>query len=368
VSPYHDPSTRQFLYAKREKRYLRKDDRKSNWRDIIMKTIIWTKYGPPEGLKLQSREKPIPKDDEVLVKIHATTVTAGDCEMRRLELPLMLSFPMRLYAGFTKPKRITTLGQEFAGEVEQIGKNVKSFQVGDQVFGTTGFRFGAYAEYLGLPENPGDTQGMLSLKPVNLTYEEAAAVPTAGFEALHFVRAAGIQPGKKVLIIGAAGSIGTFAIQLARQFGAEVTGVDSTEKIDLLRSLGADHVIDYTKEDYIQSGETYDLIIDVVGKKAVFQRLKLLKPEGYYFLAYAGLSDIVLSMWVSMRSSKKLKIESSSQNKEDLLHLKTLIEEGAIKPVIDRSFPLEQMPEAHRFAESGRKKGNIVITVSHTTS
>ena len=328
-----------------------------------MKAIVWTKYGPPDGLQLQEVEKPVPKDDEILIRIHATTVIAGDCEMRRLELPLMLSFPVRIYAGFLRPRRIPILGQEMAGEVEEAGKYVKTFKKGDQVFGTTGFGFGAYAEYICLPDKPDATQGTLATKPTNLTYEEAAAVPTAGFEALHFLRKANIQLGKKVLIVGAGGSIGTFAIQLARHFGAEVTGVDSTEKLDMLRSLGADHVIDYTKEDYTQRGEIYDLIIDVVGRSSVSRRLRLLKPGGYYFLAYAGLPHILLGMWVSSTSSKKLKIESSSQKKEDLINLKELIEEGKIKPIIDRRYSLEQVPEAHRYVESGQKKGNVVITV-----
>jgi 2-desacetyl-2-hydroxyethyl bacteriochlorophyllide A dehydrogenase len=329
----------------------------------MMKAIVWTKYGPPDGLQLKEVEKPVPKDDEILIKVHATTITAGDCEMRRLELPLMLSFPVRLYAGFLRPKRIPILGQELAGEVEEVGENVRSFKVGDQVFGTTGFGFGAYAEYICLPEDPDDTQGVLAAKPANLSYEEAAAVPTAGFEALHFVRKANIQPGKKVLIVGAGGSIGTFSIQLAKHFGAEVTGVDSTEKMDMLRAIGANHVIDYTMGDYTNTGETYDLIIDVVGRGTVARWLKLLKPEGYYFLAYAGLSHILLSMWTSMASNKKLKIESANQNKEDLIFLKELIEAGKIKSVIDKRYPLEQISEAHSYAESGRKKGNIVVTV-----
>ena len=328
-----------------------------------MKAIVWTKYGSPDGLQLKEVEKPVPKANEILIKIHATTVTAGDCELRRLELPLMLSFPMRLYAGFLRPKRITILGQELAGEVEEVGKQVKSYKKGDQVFGTTGFAFGAYAEYICLPAEPGDAQGALAIKPVNLTYEEAAAVPTAGFEALHFLKTANIQPEKKVMIIGAGGSIGTFSVQLARHFGAEVTGVDSTGKLEMLRSIGANHVIDYTQENYTNRGELYDLIIDVVGKRAVSRRLKLLKPDGVYFLAYAGLSNVVLSMWVSMTGNKKLKIESASQKKEDLLFLKELIELGKIKTVIDRCYPLEQMAEAHRYAESGQKKGNVVITV-----
>jgi 2-desacetyl-2-hydroxyethyl bacteriochlorophyllide A dehydrogenase len=330
-----------------------------------MKAIVWTKYGPPDGLQLKEVEKPVPKDNEILVKIHATSVTAGDCEVRRLELPLMLSFPVRIYAGFIKPKRITVLGQELAGEVEEVGKHVKSYERGDQVFGTTGFGFGAYAEYICLPGEPNETQGALATKPTNLTYEEVAAVPTAGFEALHYLRKANIQRGKKVLIIGAGGSIGTLSVQLARHFGAEVTGVDSTEKLDMLRSIGANHVIDYTKEDYTNNGETYDLIIDVVGKRSVARRLKLLKGDGYYFLAYAGLSHILLGMWMSMTSNKKVKIESASQRKEDLIFLKELIEAGKLKSVIDRRYPLEHTAEAHRYVETGQKKGNVVLTVEH---
>jgi 2-desacetyl-2-hydroxyethyl bacteriochlorophyllide A dehydrogenase len=329
-----------------------------------MNAIVWTKYGLPDGLQLKEVQKPTPKDDEILIKIHATTVTAGDCEMRRLELPLMLSFPVRLYAGFLKPKRITILGQELAGEVEKIGKNVNSFKVGDQVFGTTGFGFGAYAEHICLPGEPGGIEGALVSKPANMTYEEAAAVPTAGFEALHYLRKANIQPGNKVLIIGGGGSIGTYSIQLAKYFGAEVTGVDRTEKLDLMRSLGADHVLDYTKEDINNFGESFDLIIDVVGRNSVSRRLKLLKPDGYYFLAYAGPLHIILSIWVSMTSNKKLKIESATQEKKDLLFLKKLIEAEKIKSIIDRSFTLEQIPEAHRYVETGRKIGNVAITVA----
>jgi 2-desacetyl-2-hydroxyethyl bacteriochlorophyllide A dehydrogenase len=262
-----------------------------------------------------------------------------------------------------KPKRIPILGQELAGEVEAVGTNVRSYKVGDQVFGTTGFGFGAYSEYICLPEKPGDTQGKLVSKPTNLTYEEAAAVPTAGLEALHFLRRANIQPGKKVLIIGAGGSIGTFAIQLAKHFGAEVTSVDSTEKMDMLRSIGAKHVIDYTREEYTKNGETYDLIVDVVGRRGVSRRLKLLKPGGYYFLAYAGLSHILLSIWTSMTSKKKFKIEAAKQTKEDLIFIKELLEAGKLKSIIDRSFPLEQVPEAHRYVETGCKRGNVVISV-----
>jgi len=328
-----------------------------------MKAIVWTKYGSPDGLQLREVETPTPKDHEILIRIHASSVTAGDCEMRRLELPLMLSFPVRLYAGLVRPKRISILGQELSGEVVEIGKNVTSYKVGDQVFGTTGFGFGAYAEYICLPEQPGDAQGTLARKPANLTYEEAAAVPTAGFEALHFLRKANIRPDKKVLIIGAGGSIGTAAIQLAKYFGAEVTGVDSSDKLETIRSLGADRVIDYAKEDYTRSSVRYDLIIDVVGKKSVARRLKLLKDDGFCFLAYAGLSHIFLSMWTSMTSKKQLKIESSSQKKEDLIFIKELLEAGTFRPKIDRSFSLEETARAHQYAETGKKIGNIALTM-----
>jgi len=330
-----------------------------------MKAVIWTNYGSVDGLKLQDVEKLVPKDDEILIKIRAAGVTAGDCEMRRLELPLMLSFPMRLYAGFLKPKRIPILGQELAGEVETVGKNAPTFKVGDQVFGTTGFGFGAYAEYICLPGEPRDMGGVLAVKPKNLTFEEAAVVPTAGFEALHFMRTANIQPGKKVLIIGAGGSIGTFSVQLARHLGAEVTVVDSPEKLEMLRTIGADHVIDYTQEDYTQNvAESYDLIIDVVGRHSVAQRLKLLKPGGDYFLAYAGISHIFLARWISITGHKKLHLDSANQKKEDLIYLKELIEAGVLKPIVDKHYPLEQVAEAHRYVETGQKKGNVVISVN----
>ncbi len=329
-----------------------------------MKAIVWTKYGSPDGLHLQEVEKPTPKDNEILVKIWATTVTAGDCEMRRLQLPLMLSFPMRLYAGLIKPTRIPVLGQELAGDVTAVGPNVTSFKIGDPVFGATGFKFGAYAEYICLKASPNETQGSLALKPANMSYEEAAAVPTAGFEALHFLRQAAVQPGQKVLVFGAGGSIGTFAVQLAHTFGAEVTAVDSAPKLAMLRALGADHVIDYAQQDFTQNGETYDVIIDVVGKKGFARRLKSLNPDGRYFLANAGLSHLLRGWWTSKTSGKKVVIGSSSQSKEDLLFLKDLIEAGKIKPVIDeRRFSLAQIPEAHRYAETGRKIGNIAITV-----
>lgn len=328
-----------------------------------MKAIRWTRYGKPEGLKLEEVEKPSPKEDEVLVRVHASSVTAGDCEMRRLQLPLMLSFPMRLYAGLARPKRITVLGQELAGEVVEIGSQVKNFQVGDQVYGTTGFGFGAYAEYICLPAEPNETQGVVARKPANLSYLEAAVVPTAAFEALHFIRKADIQPGKQVLVVGGGGSIGSFSIQLAKSYGGEVTAVDGSSKQDFMRSLGADHVVDYTQQDYTKMAQRFDLIIDVVGRRGVTHRLKLLKPRGDYFLAFAGLSNVALALWTSLTSKKRLRIESSSQKREDLELITELIESGKLKPHIDTSFPLAQAAEAHRYCEDGGKKGNVALTV-----
>jgi 2-desacetyl-2-hydroxyethyl bacteriochlorophyllide A dehydrogenase len=326
----------------------------------IMKAIVWTKYGPPDVLQLKEVEKPTPKEDEVLVRVCATTVTAGDCEMRRLKIPILFRLPMRIYNGLRKPKKITIIGQELAGEIESVGKDVKLFKKGDQVFAATGFGFGAYAEYKCLPED-----GVVAIKPANMTYEEAAAVPTGGLEALHFLRKGNIQSGQKVLIIGAGGSIGTFAVQLARYFGAEVTGVDSTRKLDMLRSIGADQVIDYTQEDFTKSGETYDVIFDVVGKSSFSGSIRSLKQNGRYLLANPGLSQMVRGLWTTMRSSKKVIFGAASQKTEDLIFLKELIEAGKIKSVIDRRYPLEQTAEAHRYVETGQKKGNVVITLEH---
>jgi len=330
-----------------------------------MKAIVWTKYGPPDVLQLKEVEKPTPKEKEVLIRIDATTVTAGDCEMRSLKFPLWLSLPMRIYAGPRKPTRITIIGQELAGEIEAVGKDVKLFKEGDQVFASTGFVQGTYCEYICLPEVPGEMEGPLAIKPVNMTYEEAAAVPVGGLEALHFLRKGNIQSGQKILINGAGGSIGTFAIQLARYFGAEVTGVDSTEKLDMLRSIGADQVIDYTQEDFTKSGETYDVIFDVVGKSSYSGSIRSLKQNGRYLLANPGLSQMVRGPWTTMTSSKKVIIGAANQKTEDLIFLKELIEAGKMKSVIDRRYPLEQTAEAHSYVEKGGKKGNVVITVEH---
>jgi NADPH:quinone reductase-like Zn-dependent oxidoreductase len=328
-----------------------------------MKAAVWTNYGSPDVLQLKEVQKPTPKNNEVLIQVRATTVTAGDSEMRRLKIPFSLQLPLRIYNGFSKPKKITILGQELAGEIEAIGKDVKRFKAGDQVFGTTGLGFGAYAEYICLPEN--STMGVLAMIPENMTYEEAAAVPTGGLEALHFIRKGNIQRGEKVLIIGAGGSIGTFAVQLARYFGAEVTGVDSSGKLNMLTTIGADHVIDYTQEQITKRAEIYDVIFDVMGKSSFSGSVRLLNHNGRYLLGNAGLSQIVRGRWTSLRSSKKVIIGAANQKNEDLLFLKALIEAGKMKSVIDRRYPLEQIADGHRYVDTGQKKGNVVITISH---
>jgi NADPH:quinone reductase-like Zn-dependent oxidoreductase len=268
---------------------------------------------------------------------------------------------VRLYTGLRKPKRITILGQEFAGEIESVGKEVNLFKKGDQVFAATDFRMGAYAEYNCVPEGTGD--GLLGIKPKNMTYEEAATIPVGGLNALHFLRKANIQSGQKVLINGAGGSIGTIAVQLAKYFGAEVTGVDSTSKLDMLRSIGADRVIDYTKEDWIKRGEIFDVIFDVVGKSSFSGCIKSLSEKGIYVSANPTLSVIVRGPWTSMISSKKVISGTVTYKSEDILFLKDLIEAGKIKPVIDKLYPLSQTADAHEYVETGHKKGNVVITM-----
>jgi NADPH:quinone reductase-like Zn-dependent oxidoreductase len=323
-----------------------------------MKAIIWTNYGGPDVLQLQEVEKPAPKDDEILIKTYAATAFAGDCEFRRLDLPLLLRIPLRMYAGFRKPKRITILGQELAGEIEMVGKDVTLFKKGDQVFASTGLRFGGYAEYSCLSE-----AGAVVLKPAGITYDEAAAIPTGGLEALHYLRAGNIQKGDKILINGAGGSIGTFGVQLAKHFGAEVTAVDSTEKLDMLRTIGADHVIDYTRSDFAESGETYDAVFDMVGKSSFSRCVKALKPNGRYLLASPNPRTRIRGRWVTMTTGKKVISIATDATKEDLNFLKHLVDAGTLKVVIDRRYPLEQTAEAHRYVETGQKKGHVIVTV-----
>ncbi|MFK7805717.1 MAG: NAD(P)-dependent alcohol dehydrogenase [Anaerolineae bacterium] len=323
-----------------------------------MKAIIWTNYGSPDVFQLQEVDKPTPKDNEVLIKVHAATAFAGDCELRRLDLPLLIRVPLRLYAGLIKPKRVTVLGQELAGEIEAVGKAVTKFKKGDQIFASAGLRFGAYAEYKCLPES-----AVISIKPASISYDEAAAIPTGGTEALHYLRKGNIQKGEQILINGAGGSIGTFVVQLAKHFGAEVTAVDHADKLDMLRSIGADHVIDYTHEDFAAKEERYDLVFDSVGKKSFERCVKALKPDGRYLLASPNPRTRIRGRRVSRSSGKKVIIESVEPTIEDLNYLAGLIEAGTIKVVIDKRYPLEQTAEAHRYVESGQKKGHVIITV-----
>lgn len=326
-----------------------------------MKAVIWTKYGGPDGLVFQEIEKPIPKDHEVLVKVHATTVTAGDCEMRALKFPIWLRLPIRLFVGLRKPKNVTIIGQEFSGEVEGVGKDVKRFKPGDQVFGTAGFMIGTYAEYLCLPED--SDEGVLAVKPANMTFEEAAAVPTGGMEALHFLRKAELQTGDTVLINGAGGSIGTAGIQLAKYYGVEVIAVDSAEKLDMLTAIGADHVIDYQKEDFTKNGQKYDVIFDVIGKSHFSRSIASLSEDGVYLIANPRLPKMIRGQWVSRRSNKQVVLEMTKQKAEDLIFLRDLIEAGKLIAVIDRTYSLKETAEAHEYVETGKKQGNVVVTL-----
>jgi NADPH:quinone reductase-like Zn-dependent oxidoreductase len=270
---------------------------------------------------------------------------------------------MRIYIGLRRPKRITIMGMELAGEIEAVGKDVTRFRKGDQVFGSPGFGLGAYAQYKCMPEEPNDMEGVLAMKPANMKYEEAAPVLVGGLESLHFLRMANIQSSEKVLINGAGGSIGTFGVQLAKYYGAEVTGVDSTGKLDMLRSIGCSHVIDYTKEDFTKRSETYDVIFDVIGKSSYSRSIRKLNENGRYLIANPKLSKMIRGRWTSKRSSKKVVTKFTTYKTEDLIFLKELIEAGKIKSVIDRRYPLERAAEAHMYVETGQKKGNVAIII-----
>lgn len=304
-----------------------------------MRAVTYTKYGPPEVLQLTEVPKPTPKSSEILIRVHAATAAAGDWRLRKAD-----PFLARLFNGLFRPKKVNILGFELAGEIEAVGTDVTRFKPGDQVFAFTGFTFGAYAEYKCLPaigKKP-TNDGLIALKPHNLSYEEAAAVPVGGITALSFLRDAKVESAKNVLIYGASGSVGTYAVQIAKAYGAEVTAVCSTSNIEMVKSIGADHVIDYTKEDFAATSQTYDIVFDAVGKAPAAKCKKLLKPNGSYS---------------SVRGSAKLL-------PDDMDTLRELIEAGKIKPIIDRCYPLEEIVEAHRYIDKQHKKGNVVITVT----
>ena len=328
-----------------------------------MKAIIWTKYGSPDGLQLREVTKPTPKDNEVLIKIHAVTASTPDSEMRRLKLPLFFAIALRLYIGLIRPTRVTILGGEFAGEVESTGKDVNSYEPGDEVFGYTGLSMGTYAEYMCMAEDSSGMAGVLAKKPLNMSYEEAATVPFGGIEALHALGRIDIQRGGKILIVGAGGSIGTWTVQLAKLYGMEVTGVDHTSKLDMMRSIGADHVIDYAKEDFTKNGQTYDVIMDTIDKSPFSGSLRSLNENGIYLNANPGMFGRIWLGSALKNTNKKVLTWSGGYSTKNLLALKELIEAGKIKSIIDRRYPLEQAAEAHRYVDAGYKKGNVVITI-----
>lgn len=319
-----------------------------------MKAIVCTQYGAPEFLKLVEIEKPSPKENEVLIKIHATSVTSGDARIRRAD-----PFIIRLLFGWKHPRQ-SVLGVVVSGEVEAVGKGVTKFKVGDQVFGSAGMDFGAHAEYVSVSEN-----AMIALKPASMSYEEAAAIPFGATAALYFLNAAKIRPGQKVLIYGASGAIGTLAIQMAKNKGAKVTAVCSTSNLEMVKALGADNAIDYTKEDFTKMGESYDVIFDVVGKSSFWGALKSLNKNGHLLMASAGMALLLGSSIVSLFMSKKILSGMIKTTAEDMNSIKQLIEIGKLKAVIDKIYPLEQAALAHAHVDTGHKKGNVIISINH---
>lgn len=323
-----------------------------------MRAIVFDEYGPPEVLHVADVEKPEPKDDEVLIKVHATTVTAGDCELRRFDIAPLFWLPLRLVIGVRKP-RIRILGQELAGEVEAVGAEVTRFEPGDRVVAATDVTMGGYAEYICLK-----AKGTVASIPDDVRYEDAAALPVGGMNALLFMRKAEIQRGESALIIGAGGSIGTCAVQLAKRYGAQVTAVDRGDKLDMLSQIGADHVIDYTAEDFTRNGKRYDVIFDVIGKGYPAHNVPSLAQHGRYLQANVGLGLMLRGLWTSKTSDKTVSTAVASNPPEDFRYLIELVQAGDLRVVIDRTMPLEEMVEAHRYVEAGHKQGNLIIAVT----
>ena len=323
-----------------------------------MKAIVCPKYGPPEVLQIQEVKKPLPKTNEILIKIHSTTATLYDCWQRSGTAPPGFGFLFRLAAGFRKPRQ-SIFGTELSGVIETVGKVVTNFKKGDEIFAYTGMKLGAYVEYICLTED-----SVVAIKPNKMTFEEAAAVQQGALTALYFLRRADIQPDQKVLIFGASGGVGTSAVQLAKHFGAEVTGVASTSKLEFVKSLGADKVIDYTKEDFTENGETYDVIFDTVGKSDVKRGKKSLKEGGFYLFTTFGVKKFLQIQWHKKKSKMNVFLGTLEEKTEDLIFIRELIETGKFKSNIDKIYPMEQAAKAHRHIESGEKKGQVVITIA----
>ncbi|MFT4924768.1 MAG: NADPH:quinone reductase-like Zn-dependent oxidoreductase [Phenylobacterium sp.] len=323
-----------------------------------MKAIVMTKYGGADGLVLKTLNKPVPGDNDILIKVHATTVFQGDCEIRRCQFNSPLFWlPVRLYLGLFKPRGNTVLGQEFGGEVESVGKAVSQFVKGDAVFGLADLRAGAYAEYICLSD-----KNLIALKPANMNFEQAATVPVGGITAYNLLKRANIQVGDQVLVNGAGGSIGTYALQIAKAMGAEVTAIDCAEKLPMLSRIGADHVIDFEQQDFSKNGQSYDVIFDAPGKIAFATAMASLVPNGRYLLANSSLTAALRAL---RSGDKKVLFESAIDKVADFAALKELIEAGKLTAVIDKRYPLEQMVQAHEYVDSGRKQGHVVITVGH---
>ena len=322
-----------------------------------MRAIICTNYGPPEVLQLKEIEKPTPGDGDVLIKICAATVTMGDVELRTLTLPLWTRIPLRMYMGYSKPRNFIP-GMELSGIVESVGKNVNNFRVGDEVFGSSGMGMGADAEYICRP-----AKSPLAIKPKSISFEVAATIPVGGINALHFLRKADIQSGQKVLIIGGGGAIGSYGVMVAKHFGAEVTAVDSSAKLDMLRTIGADHVIDYTRGRYLHRGPKYDVIFDTVYQSSYSECMNALTDCGVYLMANTGPRRMLRTIPTSFTSNKKTVFQFAAETVEDLDYLSNLIATGKLNPYIDRTYPLDKTAEAHAYVQSGNKKGCVVIKV-----
>ncbi|MCO4770051.1 MAG: NAD(P)-dependent alcohol dehydrogenase [Deltaproteobacteria bacterium] len=324
-----------------------------------MRAAVLTDYGPPKVLRVEEVDKPTPGPDEVLVRVHASTVTAGDTELRTMKVPWLFEIPLRLWLGLLRPRRLMIPGMEVAGVIDAVGASVARFAVGDAVFGGTGMGFGGNAEYVCVPAG-----GTMCIKPAALSFAAAATVPIGGLAALGYLRRGGIAQGQRVLVRGASGSIGTFAVQLAKHFGAHVTGVCGPESLERVRSLGADEVLDYTAQEWTENGELYDLIVDVVGRMSVLRCLKSLTARGSYVrCTIPGAWEVLQALWVRVASRKRVVLGDAGESIEDLAFLGGLLDEKKIETIIDRRYSLEGIVEAHRYVETGQKQGHVVVTL-----